>query len=122
MYCHCSACIADHATTGHVPPSIFNDFSIFLPAAQQTATTDSLASPTAEVFAQLVLSQKDEATATGPDLLPARLLTAYAKEVAPAGGGLARPSAREGRWPEGWWLHWFALTIKRKTIFKAGDS
>ena len=53
-----------------------------------------------------LLSNIDETSGTGPDLLPARVLKACAAELALPVTLLVRKLLREHCWPECWRLHW----------------
>ena len=60
-----------------------------------------------------LLKTLDEASGTGPDLLPARILKNCAAELAVPVTLLARKLLREHCWPQCWRLHWVHGIYKR---------
>ena len=65
------------------------------------------------------LMKLDEASATGPDGVSARLLKRCARAIAVALHKLACRILSTGSWPEQWIEHWIAPLYKRKSIWQA---
>ena len=61
------------------------------------------------------LSKLVENSATGPDLLPARILKLCTKQLALPVFLLAMAILRSGEWPQTWGQHWVAAIYKKKT-------
>ena len=67
-----------------------------------------------EADAVEVLRAVREASATGPDLVPTKLLKVCAEELAKPVVLLARRVLETERWPEPWLLHWVLPLFKKK--------
>ena len=67
------------------------------------------------------LKQLNEDKATGPDLLPGRVLKHCAQTLAPAVTQLVRLLLAQGRWPEFWRLHWIAPLHKKGSQANPGN-
>ena len=104
-----------------LPEAVFNDMSLLPATAQPTIDVEQLVSSVSVQKTELVLSKLDASSATGPDLVPARVLKLYAKELAPVVCDLARQIIREARWPDKWLQHWIVPLYKKKAVFKAGN-
>ena len=63
--------------------------------------------------AEQVLKKLDPDSATGPDLLPSRILKRYASALSTPLKILGDQIINEGRWPECWILHWILPLHKR---------
>jgi hypothetical protein len=68
-----------------------------------------------------VLSELDPRSATGPDLIPARVLKEYSKELSVPISQLIGHILDCGVWPECWTKHWIVPIYKRKAVFKPGN-
>jgi hypothetical protein len=66
-----------------------------------------------------ILKDLDEASGTGPDRLPARVLKRCHAELALPVTLLARLLLREGRWPQCWRTHWVQSIHKRDSKAEA---
>jgi hypothetical protein len=71
--------------------------------------------------AEKILDGLREDSATGPDLLPAKVLKKCARYLSKPICKLARKILTEGRWPEIWVLHWIVPLHKRRTVFLAAN-
>lgn len=60
-------------------------------------------------------------SATGPDLVPTRVLKECAAELAKPLETLARRVLEAGRWPEAWVLHWILPLFKKKEPWAPGN-
>ena len=58
-------------------------------------------------------------SATGPDLLPAKLLKRFASELGPPVQKLTARVLRDGVWPSLWLIHWIVPLYKKKSAFDA---
>ena len=67
--------------------------------------------------AQHFLSKLDESSATGPDLVPARVLKRLASVLALPFAKLARLIVNEGTWPDLWKRHWICALYKKKSVY-----
>ena len=63
-----------------------------------------------------ILSKLDENSATGPDLLPARILKHCENQLALPLFLLAMAILRSGEWPQTWGQHWVAAIYKKKSV------
>ena len=68
-----------------------------------------------------VLESLSADSATGPDLLPARILKRCARTLAKPLLILCRRILHEGRWPEKWLEDWIEPIYKKKEVFLAGN-
>ena len=68
-----------------------------------------------------ILEALDVNSATGPDLLPARILKYCAQELAAPVLKLAERILKTGKWPHSWREHWIVPIYKRKAVYKAGN-
>ena len=68
-----------------------------------------------------VLTKLREESATGPDLLPTRLLHRCAAELAEPLHRLAERILETGRWPELWLQHWVIPLYKKKAVWNPGN-
>ena len=101
----------------HVPVLEENVYSQ-LPEAPQS----QLAFQTPDVAAcEEGLASLDESSATGPDLLPARVLKKCASELAVPVHLLLCKILEEGQWPDLWKQHWIVPLHKRKSVHDAGN-
>ena len=64
-----------------------------------------------------VLSKLSEDSATGPDMLPARILRKMSHVLAMPLLLLAQTILSAGRWPECWLEHWVVPLFKKKAVF-----
>ena len=94
-----------------------NDFSHI---EQRTTTMDSLRVLTTHDAMQ-VLKDLDASSATGPDLLPSRILRECADVLALPVLLLANQILRTGRWPVVWLMHWIVPLYKKKTVFNPAN-
>ena len=60
-----------------------------------------------------VLSALDEDSATGPDLLPSRILKFGAGQLARPIHQLVLVILRDGKWPKSWMVHWICPLHKK---------
>ena len=97
-------------------PEQANEYTL-LPACSSVPDWDL---PTKEKAEQL-LKKLDEGSATGPDLLPTRLLHHCATELAEPLHRLAEAVLKKGRWPELWLQHWIIPLYKRKAVWNAAN-
>jgi hypothetical protein len=74
-----------------------------------------------EDVAERILESLRGDSATGPDLLPARMLKELASCLAKPLCKLARRIIAEGRWPEIWITHWIVPLHKRNNVFAADN-
>ena len=68
-----------------------------------------------------VLEKLDVDSATGPDLLPARILKMCAAELADPVHKLVLSILRVGKWPAAWMRHWICPLHKRKATCEPGN-
>ncbi len=68
-----------------------------------------------------ILNHLDHKSATGPDLLPTRVLKRYCKELAPAFARLARRMVATGVWPKSWRKHWIMPLFKKKSVYNPAN-
>ena len=71
--------------------------------------------------AEKVLADLCEDSATGPDMVPARIPKRAASVLALPLLLLAERILAEGRWPEPWTTHWIVPLYKKGVVFKAGN-
>ncbi len=71
--------------------------------------------------AQHALSSLRVDSATGPDMLPTRVLRFCACALALPVARLASCILRTGRWPETWIEHWIVPLYKRKVVYDPGN-
>ena len=74
-----------------------------------------------ETLALQVLSEIRSDSATGPDLLPARILKECARQLARPISMLARRIIATSTWPEAWRVHWIVPIHKRAAVTNAGN-
>jgi len=67
--------------------------------------------------AEKTLKQLEAGSATGPDVLPARILRECAIALAAPVLMLANRILEAGRWPEMWLRHWIVPLYKKKAVF-----
>ena len=71
--------------------------------------------------AHRVLMKLNEDSATGPDLLPTRILKVCADALCDPVSQLVQSILRWGQWPSAWRLHWIVPLHKKKSIYDAGN-
>ena len=94
-------------------PNEYSDLQIIRPRATvQQVSADS---------AHRVLMKLNEDSATGPDLLPTRILKFCADALCDPVSQLVQSILRWGQWPSAWRLHWIVPLHKKKSIYDAGN-
>ena len=73
------------------------------------------------VVAVKLLQDLDESSATGPDLVPTRILKRCAGALAFPIWLLAVSILRHGTWPTQWKEHWLTPLYKKKSVYEAGN-
>ena len=73
--------------------------------------------PTGQKTTEEVLDNLRDESATGPDLVPTRLLHHCARELAKPLHRLARRILETGHWPKHWLQHWVIPLYKRKAVW-----
>ena len=95
----------------HVPAAEENEYSVLRVDSHSVQAEAQM--PSAE-FAEHILQSLKTDSATGPYLLPSRILKACAKYLAEPLGRFASKIIDEGRWPEIWIDHWIAPFFSRE--------
>ncbi len=88
--------------------------NVFSTVVDLPATDHCENDPTAE-DAYNILHSLEEDSASGPDLLPTRILKHCAAQLAIPFAMLGHIIMREGRWPKTWTKHWVVPLHKKKT-------
>ena len=96
-------------------PAQLNRFSQMPSKGTQMYSADMPTTPAAN----FVLAHLDTSSATGPDLLPTRILRECAAQLASPLQLLACRILKTGRWPEIWIEHWIVPLYKRKAVYDA---
>ena len=101
------------AAKQYLPEAVVNEYSTLLhgPCRQ-----DALGSVTAERVKEVLEALRVD-SATGPDLLPTRVLKQCAGALAAPVAGLAQRILKSGVWPQKWMEHWVAPVFKKKSVF-----
>ena len=84
---------------------------------EQTVRESTVQKPTVEAVCQ-VLGKMQEHSATGPDLLPSKILKVCAAQLAEPIRRLVYRMLDTGEWPETWLQHWITPIFKRAAVFK----
>ena len=71
--------------------------------------------------AKAILRKLNKDSATGPDLVPARILHFFYNELAEPISRLARQVLLQRRWPKIWRSHWIIPLYKKKEKYSAGN-
>lgn len=98
----------------HVPSLVLNRFS-------ELISRQPLDIPVLEITEDLAykhLSSLRVDSATGPDLLPAKILKIAAEELALPVAMVAQYILDTGNWPECWQLHWIIALHKKLSVFQ----
>ena len=74
-----------------------------------------------ESHAKETLENLRENSATGPDLIPTRILKRFAAELSVPLYKLSKRILETGRWPEVWLEHWVIPLYKRKAKWQPGN-
>ena len=74
-----------------------------------------------EQAAAKILRGLQEDSATGPDLLPTKMLRECADALAKPFRMLALLILQQGVWPEAWMMHWIVPLFKKGASFQAGN-
>ena len=105
-----------------LPGIVENEYSTLVP---QESTVQTLPCP--EILycsvqaAERHLQQLREDSATGPDLLPSRVLKYCASQLALAVAMLATKILHWGHWPDAWLEHWLVPFLKRGSASLPGN-
>ena len=70
-----------------------------------------------EAHAKDTLEKLKENSATGPDLIPTRVLKRFAAALSKPLYKLAKRLLETGRWPEVWLEHWVIPLYKKKSVW-----
>eukprot|EP00969_Alexandrium_andersonii_P370611 15477666-Alexandrium_andersonii.AAC.1 len=92
-----------------LPPQVINEFAELPPVHE--GADDFLALRTRR--ARQALAALRDGSATGPDLLPVRILRECSAELALPFCKLARVILRCGVWPRSWSFHWIFVLHKK---------
>ena len=76
--------------------------------------------PTEEVAAKILRGLQED-SATGPDMLPTRMLRECADVLAGPFRILALLILEQGSWPQAWMKHWIVPLFKKGAVFKPGN-
>ncbi len=74
-----------------------------------------------EEFAAKTLRSLKEDSATGPDLLPTKILRECAEQICTPFKILAVLILQHGAWPAGWMMHWIVPLFKKRAVFLPGN-
>jgi hypothetical protein len=96
-----------------MPPAQPNEFSKVLNKGTRMVHADV---PTLGA-AKYILEHLKDSSATGPDLLPSRILRECAAQLAVPLLYLACRILKTGRWPEMWIEHWIVPLYKKKAVY-----
>ncbi len=83
------------------------------------ADTTSCMVPPSEDQVVDVLNHLRESSATGPDLLPARVLKQCADQLKAPICRLAMRILHSAHWPEDWLVHWIVPIYKKAAVYMA---
>ena len=102
------------ASKFRIPPAEINEYSAI--SADSSSSYRSMNILRIRI-AMKVLEKLDENSATGPDMLAARILKKCARVLAIPFCKLARAILRHGQWPSTWMLHWILALYKKKSVY-----